>query len=175
MGTTTLPEKSQQRTNSSTNSTTILWFQGYNCREAVHQDIVQLNDFKVCLFPASKLLENTRSFQAEVRKKNEEVTGFKIVNCHLFTAKLTCKETFWWQKKKTAKVKSQPLTRQLCIEMFQRIWTNSSDWERTGENSYNKKTHDAYRCKWDQTRTNSFIHETVNIYTAYVKGKDRKI
>jgi hypothetical protein len=73
-------------------------FKAYDCSQVTHKKVVGIDNFESCLKPVKDTMLAADTFHAMVKKFNTNVTKFDIFNCHVFTAKYKCKETWFWAK-----------------------------------------------------------------------------
>jgi hypothetical protein len=118
---------------------------------------------------------SSETFRATIKKFNTDITSFDIYNCNQFTAKLTCKETWYWSKSKNVKTKFEQISETDCKAITKQALAGSHKFKKVKNNRWESISHDEFDCRWAKTTTRKYVHRTVSKYRAAVKGADQEL
>jgi hypothetical protein len=148
---------------------------GYDCDEASHERIVKINELQDCMAPEKRSLSQTTTYNATILKYAMRITNFEIWNCHKFKAKLKCRETWYWSKKKKVSTRSMKVSEKECREMVNKVRSGSKTYAEVKRGEFVLKTHDHFKCVYAETKSIQFTHQAVRRAHAQVRGSLQKI
>jgi hypothetical protein len=150
-------------------------FRAWDCSKVVHRRVVRVDNHDKCQQPIKDTLMSSETFTATVKKFNTDITSFDIYNCNQFTAKLTCKETWYWSKSRKVNTKFEQISEIDCQIITQQALAGSHKFKKVKNNRWESRSHDKFECRWAKTTTRKYVHRTVSKYRAAVKGADQEL